>query len=93
MRNVAGLVFVLLVVLTWGCWRSQGPADAESAFDRHTTTTAYVFGVVPYLVHDEDGTHPDWRGLALGGVTTVALSLTLLSVLRKKPTTRGASHA
>ena len=52
--------------------------------NQRTTTTAYVFGVVPYLQHDEFGTRLDWRGVCLGGVSTAVFSLLLVRVPRKR---------
>ena len=56
----------------------------QRPFDQRTTTTAYVFGVVPYLQHDEFGTRLDWRGVCLGGVSTAVFSLLLVRVPRKR---------
>lgn len=86
MRYIAGFVFALLVMFTWGYWEQRVANDAGSRFETRTTTTAYVFGTLPYLVHDESGTHADWRGLLLGGSFTVMISLVLLRIVRKRPT-------
>ena len=93
MRYLAGFVFALLVVLTWGFWRQQSTADRDGPFGQATITTAYVFGAVPYLEHDEDGTHLRWPGLALGGCVTVVSSLLLLRFARKRPDARTDGHA
>ena len=84
MRYLAGLVYTLLVALTWGFWREQATDEGGVAFDQRTTTTAYVFGVVPYLQHDEFGTRLDWRGVCLGGVSTAVFSLLLVRVASKR---------
>ncbi len=93
MRHLAGLVFTLLVALTWGYWQQQATGESGVAFEQRITTTAYVFGVVPYLQHDEFGTHLDWRGLCLGGVSTVVFSLLLLRFTRKRPAPDKVGHA
>ncbi len=78
----AWVFFVLAVVLIWSHWRVVGHSLPEAPGELVTTTTAFVIGLVPYVVIDAAGVAPQWPGLALGLAGTAGAAYALARLLR-----------
>jgi len=74
-QRVWSWVYLGIAILgIWCHWSLVGHSPPGQPTELVTTTTAYVFGALPYVVIDASGIAPQWFGLGLGIAATVLVA-------------------